>query len=185
MVEAAMVTPIFVLFVFAIFEFGLLLRSHVTLTTASGQAARAASAAASSPTADFLILQTVAHGMQAQGSDVVQRIVVFKATGPGDAVPSHCLTASVTGLCNHYTMADTALPYADDHGARTAHWGCEVGARDEAWCPLDRETDIDGDGPDHVGVYIESRHQYLTGFIGTRQLLNETTVVRLEPRSIS
>ncbi len=184
MVEAAMVTPIFVLFLFGIFEFGLLLRSHLTVTAASGQAARSASVAASSPTADYLILQTVAHAMEPQGLENVQRVVVFKAGGPGDAVPPPCLDNSVADLCNRYTMADAALPYVDGSGSKTPNWGCETGSRDEAWCPLDRKTDIDGAGPDYVGVYVETRHQYLTGFIGTEEMLDETTVVRLEPRSI-
>lgn len=184
MVEAAMVTPLIAMIVFGIFEFGLLFRSYLTVTASSGQAARAASVAASSPSADYLILQTVSHAMEPHGLENVQRIVVYHASGPGDPVPTACLGGSVNDVCNYYTAADVALPYVDEAGAVTGNWGCDVGARDVAWCPMDRETDITGAGPDYVGVYVETRHNLLTGMIGSSILLDETTVTRLEPKAL-
>ncbi len=181
LVEAALVTPIFVLFIFGIFEFGLLFRSYLTTTTASSEAARAASVASGGPTADYLIVQSMAHGLAPQNVDNMIKMVVYDAADADDPVPAACLTGSVTDVCNYYTPASVALDYLDEDGHRTPHWGCGVASVDQHFCPLDRDTSAEPPGPGYVGVYVETRHQYLTGFFGTERTLRETTVVRIEP----
>lgn len=181
LVEAALVTPIFLLIIFAIFEFGLLFRSYLTTTTASSEAARAASVASGGPTADYLILQSMAHGLAPQDVDNMIRMVVYDATGPDTPVPTRCLSGPVTDLCNYYTPPLVDLPYLDENGHRTVHWGCGVDSVDKFFCPMDRDTSVEPPGPGYVGVYVETRHQYITGFFGQERILRETTVVRVEP----
>ncbi len=181
LVEAALVTPIFLLFIFGIFEFGLLFRSYLTTTTASSEAARAASVASGGPTADYLILQSMAHGLAPQNGDNMIKMVVYDAPDANAEVPAACLNGPVTDLCNYYTPPLVALPYLDEDGHRTPHWGCGDDSVDKFFCPLDRNTSAEPPGPGYVGVYVETRHQYLTGFFGTERTLRDTTVVRIEP----
>lgn len=184
LVEAALVAPVFALLVFGTFEFGYLLRSHLTVSSATTEAARAASVAANGGPADYLVLQSLAHGLEPIGLEGLERVVVYHAAGPGDPVPPACLSGSVnnaTVQCNSYTVADVALPYTDAAGAPTGNWGCEPSSRDLAWCPLDRETGVGGAGPDYVGIHVEVVHHTLTGFFQASLNLSDTTVVRLEP----
>jgi len=181
LVEAALVTPIFVLFIFAIFEFGLLFRSYLTTTAASSEAARAASVASGGPTADYLVVQSMAHGLAPQNVENMVKMVVYHADAPDADVPAGCLTGPVTDVCNFYTSAAVELDYLKDDGTRTPHWGCGPNSVDIHFCPLDRDSSIEPPGPGYVGVYVETRHQYLTGFFGQEQVLTDTTVVRIEP----
>ena len=50
------------------------------------------------------------------------------------------------------------------------------------WCPTAREDNI-STPPDLVGVYVRTRHVYMTGFIGDETVLEETTVIRIEPEA--
>ncbi|MDH4279930.1 MAG: pilus assembly protein [Acidimicrobiia bacterium] len=178
LVEASLVTGLFLVLVFFIFEMGFLFRDSLTTSNASREAARAASTLGRDRDTDFYTIRTVEHGLEAMGLQSLDVLVIFKATGPGDTVPGACLSSSQSGLCNRYTPIDFFAEKEDTAGNPTGNFGC--GTLDGAWCPTSREAQASV-GPDYVGVYVRTKHSYLTGMFGTQTDLEATTVLRIEP----
>jgi len=175
LVEGALVAPLFLLIIFGVFEFGLLFRSYLTLSSGVRAAARAASTAGSDANADFLILQSITNNTRALKTSQIQVIVIFKATSTTTPVPTACLTASVsTGStpCNRYVSTDLARPIAQ--------FGCLTGGPDTAWCPTARKDRL-SDPPDYIGVYMKVQHKYATGVFGGTKTLTDTVIMRVEP----
>ena len=173
--EGALVAPLFLLIIFGVFEFGLLFRSYLTLSSGVRAAARAASTAGSDANADFLILQSITNNTRALKTSQIQVIVIFKATSTTTPVPTACLTASVsTGStpCNRYVSTDLARPIAQ--------FGCLTGGPDTAWCPTARKDRL-SDPPDYIGVYMKVQHKYATGVFGGTKTLTDTVIMRVEP----
>ncbi len=178
LLEAAIVTPVFLLVVFSIFEMGLLFRDSLTTDNASREGARAASTRGDRDDADYYVLRTIQHGLEAMGLERLQYVVVFKATGPDSTVPGACRTASQADLCNRYTAADFFAELDTAAGVDTGNFRC--GTLDSAWCPTTRETSLSA-GTDFIGIHVETRHDYVTGFFTDGNDLGETTILRLEP----
>jgi hypothetical protein len=167
--------------IFGILEFGLLFRNNLTTTNASRDGARAASVFGRKSETDFLILQTVKHGASAMGTDAIDFVVVYRLANLGDAMDPDCLTASKVDVCNRYVPADfdRALDYTNGNPA--PHFRCGPVAVDRFWCPADRNSGLTD--ADLVGVYVQTTHDYVTGFFGSSQTLSDTTVIRIEPDS--
>lgn len=183
-IEAAFITPVFVLLIFGIFEMGFMLRNYTVVSSASSDAARAASVYANAPEADFLTLQAMEHSLNKVGLENIEMMVIYHATGPGDSVPPSCLQTppSSSQECNQYTPTDFFANNVDAMGVPTGNWGCEPAALDLGWCPLNRETAISAvNGPDHVGIYIRFTHNYITGLMGTSRTFEVDRIARLEP----
>ena len=178
MVEASLVTGLFLMLTFFVFEMGFLFRNSLTTSNASREAARAASTLGRDADADYYTIRTTEHGLEAMGLRSLDVLVVFKATGPGDSVPAACLSASQAGLCNRYTPADFFAEKEDAGGNPTGKFGC--GTLDGAWCPTSREAQASV-GPDYVGVFVQTKHNYLTGMFGAQTDLAATTILRIEP----
>lgn len=178
LIEAALVTPAFLLIVFFIMEMGLLFRDSLTTDNASREGARAASTRGNEADADYYVLRTVEHGLEAMGLQRLQYVVVFKATGPNDSVPASCTVASQSGLCNRYTATDFFAELDDSGGNDTGNFRC--GSRDSSWCPTTRETSLSA-GTDYVGIHVQTRHDFITGLFSGGNDLGETTILRLEP----
>jgi hypothetical protein len=188
-IEAAIVTPVFFLFIFGLFEFGLLFRDSLTTDNASHQGARAASVGGGRADADYLIIRSVEHGMQAMDLQQLDYIVVFKADGPDDEVPVPCLSASQTydpanptaPACNRYTAVDFFAELDDPvTGQDTGNFRCGVSSVDRFWCPADRITSLSA-GTDYVGIHVQTQHDFITGMFGSGRGLSETSIIRLEP----
>ena len=178
LVEASLVTGLFLMLVFFVFEMGFLFRNSLTTSNASREAARAASTLGRDPDTDYYTIRTAEHGLEAIGLQSLDMLVVFKATGPGDTVPGSCLTASQAGLCNRYTPIDFFAEKEDAGGNPTGKFGC--GTLDGSWCPTAREAQASV-GPDYVGVFVRTKHSYLTGMFGAQTDLEATTILRIEP----
>lgn len=178
LIEAALVTPVFLLVLFTIMEMGLLFRDSLTTDNASREGARAASTRGNQADADYFVLRTVEHGLEAMGLERLQYVVVFNATGPTDTLPAGCRVSSQAGLCNRYTPADFFAELDDGGGNDTGNFRC--GSLDSSWCPTTRETSLSA-GTDFVGVHVETRHDFVTGFFSDGNDLGETTILRLEP----
>lgn len=191
LVEAALVTPVFLLLILGIFEFGLLYRDNLTTNNAAHQGVRAASVSGQRPEADFLVLRSVEHGIAAMGIENLDFVVVFRASGPDATVPTACLTASQTMVvgnpsapaCNRYVPADFYLGLEDASGNDLGNFRCSSTSIDKYWCPSDRETSIAA-GVEYVGIHIQTTHDYVTGVFGGTKTLTETRILRLEPESI-
>ncbi len=180
LVEASIVSMLFLMVIFFIFEMGLLFRASLTTSNASREAARAASTKGRDADADYYTIRITEHGLQAIGLRSLDMLVIFKASGPDDTVPGACLSGSQTGLCNRYTAADFFAEIEDAAGNPTGNFGC--GTLDAAWCPTSREAQASV-GPDYVGIYVQTSHSYLTGLFGTQTDLDATTILRIEPDS--
>jgi hypothetical protein len=186
MTEMALVTPIFLLLIFGVMEFGFLLRNQLTINSAATESARAASVGGNDPDTDFLVLRTVEHGVASMGLQNIRQVVVYRASGPDTDVPTACLTAPVTATatagCNRYTAADFFLPLLDSSGNATGNFRCDTTSVDRYWCPSDRTSSLlAAGGPDYVGVYIEANHDYVTGFFGASRIVRDQKVIRIEP----
>ena len=178
-IEAALATPVFFLMLFGVMEIGLLLRTDLTTTHASRDGARAASVFGREAETDFLVLQTIRHGIDAIGVDDIEYVVIYRLASPTDVMDPACRTTSQVGICNRYVRADFDLALDYTNGNPTPNFRCGPAAVDRFWCPGDRDSSIET--ADYVGVFIETEHQYITGFFGENQRLSETTVIRIEP----
>ena len=189
LVEAAFVTPVFFALIFGILEIGLLFRNSLTTNNATVQGARAASVHGNADDADYLVIRSVEHGLQAMELQNLEMVVVFRADGPDSTVPAACLTASQTynpsnptaPACNRYVPADFFAEIEDPvTGVPTGNFGCGPSAIDRYWCPADREISL-STGTDYLGIYVETDHHFITGFFQDGRPLTETKIVRLEP----
>ncbi len=178
LLEAALVTPVFILIVFGILEIGLLFRDSLTTDNASREGARAASTRGNESDADYYVLRTIEHGLEAMGLERLEYVVIFRATGPGATLPGACATASQGGLCNRYTAADFFAELDDSSGNDTGNFRC--GTLDSSWCPTTRETSLSA-GTDFIGIHVQTRHDFVTGMFSGGNDLGETTILRLEP----
>src|SRR5580698_6422994 len=82
LIEGVIAAPLFFMLIFSTFEFGLAFRNYLTVSTASRNATRTASAAGNVADADYLILQQVKSSTTALNSNELKYVVVFKATSP-------------------------------------------------------------------------------------------------------
>ncbi len=181
LVESAIITPILLLFIFAIFEFGFAFRNYLGVSNVVRDAAREASVAGNNGDADYRMLRAIERAAAALPDNALEIIVIFEATGPNANVPSGCKsgTASV-GVCNVYTSSSLLL---DD-----TQFGCQttpidpINSLDRFWCPYDREVSA-GAGLDYVGVYVRSTHDYVTGFFGNSVTFEDQMILKVEPQT--
>ena len=185
-VEAALVTPVFVLLIFGILEFGTAFRDYLALANAVSAGARQESIQGDQVDADHASLQSIRSASSAFPLASIDYVVVWKAAGPDDAVPAACTTASRTvgsasdpevGSCNRFTVDDVEDPDGAD-------WECAPPDPIRYWCPSTRAVTLSangGSGPDYVGVYVHMTHPYVTGLFGDDIALTDTSVTKLEP----
>lgn len=175
-VESALALPLFLLLIFGTMEFGLAFRSYLTLSNSTRDAARFAATLGKDADADYQIVQEIVSNIQGMHAGTIQKIIVFKATGPTSSVSSGslaaCKTASVFGLCNTYPAASITTD--------PTKYGCGYGSVDWNWCPASRKNAL-SDPPDYLGVYVEVTHKGITGVIGMTRNFSDEFVVRLEP----
>ncbi len=172
MAEAAIVTPLLLMLLFGIIEFGFLYKDTLTLANSSRAGARMASAATTDPSADWFVLQAVkgASGSLTQ----VQRIIVYKASSANGAVPAGCLVGAVPGVCNVYNQTDLAV---DQPTFLSAGY-----TKKNSWASSTRITSISSpSGPDYLGVYVTAQHNSAFTIIVPSRVIHDAVVMRLEP----
>jgi len=190
LVEAALLTPIVLALVFGTMEMGYAFYGKLTVNHMSVAGARAASGGANDVLSDYNMLNAVESASTGMTRSDISLVIVYRATGPSDRVPSNCLTASVTNTssvrgCNRYTGASLTLD--------STQFGC-VGPPgpttkiDNSWCPTTRKTALLADAgngpPDYVGVYVQAVHHNLFGIFGPSFTFSSDTVIKIEPRTL-
>lgn len=114
-VEAAFVTPIFLLLVMGVVEGGFYMQTYLGAANAVRAGARSASAAGNDTNADLFIVNSIAKESSAIPRAAIDFIVVYRADDFGatptevgaDGVSPGCLAGrAVPGRCNVYTPAD-------------------------------------------------------------------------------
>lgn len=176
-------TPILFLFLFSIFEFGFTFRDYLAVSNSTRDGAREVSVAGNVSDADFRTLEAIQRGSAALPDGTIDRIVIFKATGPKSTVPEACKTSTAAATltansCNVYTTGDFSLAKSD--------FGCDATPNplpdpDRFWCPSDRVVSV-GTGLDYVGVWMSVSHSYITGLFGSGITLQDTTILKVEPQ---
>jgi hypothetical protein len=195
MVESALVSPLFLVLVFGVLEFGLAYRDTLTVGDAATDGARAGAiqgpdVTPQGETADYSIVDTVRDGLAGLDPGKVEAIVIYKA-GPatdGSAlsqVPSSCKdgSSSTSDHCNAYPP--NAAYYAIQEGDSEYFKCIDVGDPACGWPPTERK-----DGPttadvEFLGVYIRYHHSYVTGFFGDDFTIERASIMRLEPGDLN
>lgn len=175
LVEGALVTPVLLLFIFGIFEFGLAFRDYLTVANSTRDGVRTASVAGAELDADYRTLAAIADASAVLPDGAIEEIVIFKATGPDDVPAANCETA---GTCNRYTWSDLNRP-PEEFGCHTSTLA--PNAPDRHWCPNTRDVSV-GTGLDFIGVSILVRHEYVTGLFGADIDLDDRMILKVEPQ---
>jgi Flp pilus assembly protein TadG len=190
LVEAALIAPIALALIFGTMELGYAYYGKLTVEHMSIAGARAASGSANDYQADYSMLKAVDDARTGMGASSITKVVIYRATGPNDRVPTACKTGPVTNSsttrgCNYYTGADFSLAPTD--------FGCvgppgPTSKKDAYWCPTTRKSALlssAGNGPpDYVGVYVVGVHDNLIGMFGSSFTFSNDTVIRIEPRTL-
>jgi hypothetical protein len=184
-VEAAIVTPVLMLFVFGVFEFGFAFRDYLAVANSTRDGVREASVSGNVTDADFRMIKAMDKAAAALPNSSIERIVVFRASGPDDVIPDACKTTTsaatlVANSCNYYEPGDFALDLTE--------YGCDpapnpVPDPDRHWCPADRIVSV-GAGLDYVGVYMRVEHDYITGLFGDSITFEDTSILKVEPQEV-
>lgn len=185
LVESAIITPVLLLLVFGIFEFGFAFRDYLAVANSTRDAAREASVAGDVADADYRMLRAVERASAALPDGAIDRIVIWEAAGPTDTVPSGCAggTASAGSggvWCNVYSDADLSTPEVQ-FGCQEIALGDPYDSPDRFWCPSDREVSV-GSGLDYVGVYMKITHSYITGLFGDDVVFEDQLILKVEPQ---
>jgi Flp pilus assembly protein TadG len=178
-VEAALITPLFLLIIFGILEVGVAVMSWNAAHGASREAARQASVAGSVEFADHSVLKEVKSRLNSPTSDLLY-VIVFKANDAQSEPSAACLASAKSGgngvsdptaPCNVYRKADYTV-------AETMFSAGLSTDKDVHWRAIDRVDWINGP-VDHVGVTVFAKHNSLLGIIPS-VTLRYTTVFAIE-----
>ena len=204
--EAALMTPLFILLLFGVLEFGGAFRDYLTLANGSLAGTRQAAIQGNAADADWNIIQAVKKSMNAMPLWEINKVVVYRLSpiganpGAGQClttvcptapVPASCLSSinGVAGVCNVYGPTELA----DNSATVPATWNtCPVTPSQtypaSFFCPTTRNVLAPSannvNGPDYVGVYVEITHKWITGLFGSSIKMSDTSVTRLEPQKL-
>ena len=153
-VEAALLTPVFLLLIFALMEGSWIIFGDHAIRGSAAAGVRTASALANDPLADYAAVQSVKNGgVDTLGRGKLIRVVIYKANGYGDPPNLTCQGGTaVTGVCNVYDGTDLSKP--------DTAFGCSTTSSppspDRFWCPTSRKTAVTGlqSPPDYIGVWV-------------------------------
>lgn len=149
LVEAALISSVFFFLIFLIFQGAMYARSALAASDAATAGARAGGVGAQDPLADWDVLNAIARSTSAASANQIEKIIVFRATGPDYALPPGCANGP-TSSCNHYSGDDVKL----DESAFLA----DGFSKDDNWPSALRA------GPsDRIGVYVRMKASGLGG----------------------
>jgi Flp pilus assembly protein TadG len=200
--EAAILTPVLMLLIFGILEFGLLFRDYLAISDAVSDGVRWGALQGDdvryitdpddddvevAVTPDYSIVAAIREATSSLPKDSIERIVVYRtgATRFGSAMeqlPDACKTGSSSTAddCNVYPGNEAFLAVQN---ADFDYFDCTTNASSpECGWPQDQRDD----GPaasqiDHIGVYVKLDHDLVTGFFGNDFTLERAQMSRLEP----
>jgi Flp pilus assembly protein TadG len=166
LVEAAILSPIFIYLLAGILEFGLTLNDYLSVTTAAESAARSASIMGNKSTADYQLILSFVQGSRALKQNEVSRVVVWHAKGAYSSITTEApACASATSNANSVgnalgspvpagSMPPATYPGADTTGQCNVYtpieisfalgsngstkFGCKSADYDRYYCPSQR-----------------------------------------------
>jgi len=167
LVEGAIIFPLLVLIVLSIMELGLAFKDFLTTDFAAKEGARVGALAGNDPEADCNIVQSIVAGYTATDFAALEGITIFEVNDSGSAVG---------GTQNIWT-----LPDPDDDPSDCDNWNK---SNPGGWPSTTRDVFVEGGSDlDILGVTIDTRHPWVTGFPPWRGVINieRTAIQRLEP----
>ena len=190
LVEAAATATVFFTLLFGVLEAGFLMSDYLATTSGARAATRAATTKGNDADADYAILRQMKRETSALPTSNIDKIIIFKATGPGAAVPSACLTATLhQGISDSGTNTYCNVYDRTDFTAASSKFGCTTAYPtyyDCGWDPKTRKVAVStGVTPDYIGVYIKVTHPAITGFFMKNYTFSSTVVYPLEPRALA
>jgi hypothetical protein len=184
-VEAALVTPILMIFVFGIIEMALLMKDHVAVSSAVRTAGRTASANAGagpggpdeggdcvpacSPANAPKLAQLAADALQRAGSalpeDAITELWIYRANAQGYPGADGNTTWTCGTDCVQYRWVDARdqFRYHDGTWASSTIDACA------------------GSDTDAVGVYLRARHDFVSGLFVDAVDVEDHAVFTFEP----
>jgi hypothetical protein len=168
-VEAAIVLPLFIAFVFCVAEFGLLWHTKTQLDWSSRAAALDLARGITGDNADVDVLGGIDHRFPGGGRLELMGVMVFAADSAGapstacaaslrNVVSTSTSSTGVGGVCNVYPAA---LVTQVRSGATPSGFGGSCSDGPDRWfCPANRTALASG-----VGVAIRVRYRSLTGLL--------------------
>lgn len=180
MIEFALVALFLFTLSLGLVEFGYAWRSAVAVVSSSRAGSRTAASLGKDPQADYFALTSLKASLESsQLLDGLQRVVVFRSDSVDGTVPPSCTNgaASVGDRCNVYTGDQVRNVQLAQFDPTT---GCMTAASATYYCPSSRNPSQST--ADYLGVFVELRHSYVTGFFGSGVTITRTTVMRLEPK---
>ena len=174
LVEAALVLPLMVLLLVGILEFGLLFTSYSTTTASTRSGARIAATRYATATNATLKLQEADRSAASASADlqvlnnatpvgmVLYRVATASTGAPAGGFPGANMSGGCTSNCIRYSWNASTQTMTRTGGTWAAPDAC-------------------GFTVDSVGVFVQSRHDFITGVFGAQRYVGAHTVMRLEP----
>ena len=169
--EFALLFGMLMMLAIGAFEYWIVFRDSLTVSTASREAGRVAASAADYGNADCVILEAAAGALQSLNSGTLDEIHIYKS----DKDCSH--PGSVSSITRRYSPFQTGDPSLV--ACTGSDWNAEHLGAD--WDPDDR-VNTEGNA-DWIGVRISYNHTWLTNFLwwnGT-MALSDDAIFRIEP----
>ncbi|MEZ5144367.1 MAG: TadE/TadG family type IV pilus assembly protein [Acidimicrobiales bacterium] len=198
LVEAAFITPVLLVLVLGMLEYGLLFRDYLTVSDAAANGARVGAiqgpdTSVAGDTADQAIVASIREDLANIRYTSIDRIVVFRAGPPGAGaplaqVPESCKTGAAprgdtVARCNIYAAYDAFLAV---QAPDPAYFKC--GGANAVACGWDPTGRVDGPkiaDIEYLGVYLKLDRPMVTGVFGRRTTLEVASIVRLEPGQLT
>jgi len=168
-VEMAIIAPVLILLVIGAVEFGLAFMDRHTVSGASNSAARTGGTAGQDAYADIAILDALVAGFGATFDPTkLTQVEVYRGDGSG---------GKDTSNVNTYLYVGGPCPWQPCPDPDVSGW-----AYGGPWVPSTRDTTLDSDGLDTLGIELTYNHYWISGVLGTGpQTWIEDTQIRLEP----
>lgn len=147
-IEAAMITGLLVLIVLGAFEYGMAFKNSFGLAASSREAARVGASVGPVSDADCRILESAAAALKSSSDNEVLRIKVFE----------HFPSTGLDGAYNTYRPFDPDVDDPLSPQLRCSNWWQEF----YTWSETGRDNL--GEDRDWLGVEVEYRHHWITGF---------------------
>ena len=166
-----MLLPLLLLTAIGAFEYGMLVRDSLTVSTAAREAGRVGASSANYGDADCVILEAAAGAIQSLESGTIDEIHIYKSDVNGSK-PSD--NSSLMRRYSPFQVGDPSLVACTGSDWNAEHLGTN-------WDPADR-VNTSGSA-DWIGVQVKYEHGWFTNFMwfsGTVDLSDES-VFRIEP----
>lgn len=169
--EFAVLMPLLLILALGAFEYGMLFRDSLTISTAAREAGRVSASSANYGDADCVILEAGAGALQSVQNGVIDEVHIYKSDANG-SIPAD--NSSTMRRYSPFQSGDPSLIACSGSDWNAEHLGAN-------WDPSARVNDEQN--ADWSGVRIEYSHTFQTGFLwfnGSRPLADEA-VFRIEP----